>query len=75
MVKATVSEFKNNSDIPSYTDTWIEKYRDVNQLFQRLTEDKDIHDVTVVDKNHLYFGFYRNCNNEVIYTQYELIGT
>ena len=75
MVKAMVSEFKNNSDIPSYTDTWIEKYRDVDQLFQRLTEGKDIHDVIEVDKNHLCFGFYRNYNDEVIYTQYELIGT
>ena len=75
MVKATVCEFKGNNDIPSYTDTWIEKYRDVNQLFQRLTEGKDIHDVTKVDENHLLFGFYRNCDNKTIYTQYELIGT
>ena len=75
MVRATVCEYKDNSDIPSYTDTWIEKYRDVNQLFQRLTEDKDVHDVTEVDKNHLLFGFYRIRDNETIYLQYELIGT
>ena len=75
MVKARVCEFKGNNDVPSYTDSWIEKYKDVNQLFQRLTEGKDVHDVTKVDKNHLYFGFYRNYGDEIVYIQYELIGT
>ena len=73
MVKATVNEYKN-SDIPVYTDSWIERYKTVDQLFERLTENKEVHDVTQLDENHLVFGFYKLCNNEKIYTQYELIG-
>ncbi len=72
MVKATVNEYKNN-DMPVYTDSWIERHKTVNQLFKRLTEGREIHDVVKPDNNHLIFGFFKEYAGEKIYIQYELV--
>lgn len=73
MVTAIVNEYKNNSDISCYNDVWIERHKTVDQLFKRLTEGREVHDVVKLDDNHLIFGFFKEYAGEKIYIQYELV--
>ena len=73
MVKATVSEYKNNCDFSCYNDSWIERHKTVDQLFKRLTEGREVHDVIKLDNKHLIFGFFKEYAGEKIYIQYELV--